>query len=110
MKFVPLLLVLLVAACAPGEFCRYDANAVCGALDVPGTCQYVLTPASCPGVTACAFVCGCDGNTYCDECHAAIGGTSVASEGACAGEALSGVRHLRLLAGRLRIRVRIRSL
>lgn len=48
--------------CAPNEYCETDG---CGS----GVCQ--KRPTTCPG--DCAFVCGCDVGTHCNEClaHAA---------------------------------------
>lgn len=66
-------------ACGQGEYCQYDATAVCGAADQLGVCQ--------PTPQACTFefaeVCGCNDQTYSNSCFAAMAGTSVAYDGPC---------------------------
>jgi hypothetical protein len=64
-------------ACAASEYCAYAPEDLCGAADQPGVCQ--KRPTECaPGCPAPEFqLCGCDGNTYCNECEAAKAGTSV---------------------------------
>lgn len=61
--------------CATGEFCR-TATGDCGGV---GDCQVI------PFVCTLQFdpVCGCDGNTYSNECIAWSAGTSVDFEGEC---------------------------
>jgi hypothetical protein len=66
--------------CADGEFCHFEESTSCGSGDQMGTCE--ATPDVCPMIVA--PVCGCDGNTYGNYCHAEQAGTSVASTGACA--------------------------
>jgi hypothetical protein len=65
--------------CAAGEYCHYELDAICGAADQTGTCQ--------PRTEICSEhispVCGCDGQSYSNECRAAAAGTSVAREGDC---------------------------
>lgn len=71
--------------CSSGEFCSYAAEDICGAADQMGTCEPI--PDVCPEIYL--PVCGCDGNTYSNWCHANGAGTSVASEGPCADQCTS---------------------
>lgn len=68
-------------ACLPWEYCHF-ADGSCGAADQTGICD--RRPQVCPEIFA--PVCGCDGETYGNECEAAGNGVSVASQGEC-GEA-----------------------
>jgi hypothetical protein len=65
--------------CTGDQFCKFDANAQCGALDHGGTC----TPKSQRCATIYKPVCGCDNRTYGNECEAGGAGASVKHEGAC---------------------------
>ena len=65
--------------CGDGEFCDFDADAMCGAADQLGTCK--ATPDIC--ATVIDPVCGCDGQTHNNACEANRAGISVASAGAC---------------------------
>jgi hypothetical protein len=65
--------------CDAGEYCDY-ANNTCGAADQMGTCK--TTPDAC--IEIYKPVCGCDNQTYSNECHAAGAGVDVAYEGQCA--------------------------
>ncbi len=65
--------------CERGEYCHFEIRDICGWADATGICS---TP---PEVCAEIFapVCGCDGETYGNECEANAAGTSAASSGAC---------------------------
>ncbi len=65
--------------CGPGEFCDFPLEAVCGAADQSGTCAPI--PDACPEYYS--PVCGCDGQTYGNECEANASGTSIVHAGAC---------------------------
>ena len=67
--------------CGADEYCNYTLDAICGAADASGQCSLVEDPRFCPRLLA--PVCGCDGETYSNECFAAASGISIASLGAC---------------------------
>jgi hypothetical protein len=69
---------LLGLQCEDDEFCNF-ADGSCGAADQTGTCEAL--PEACPEIFA--PVCGCDDQTYGNECEANAAGVSVASHSEC---------------------------
>lgn len=65
--------------CQADEFCDFEGTVPCGQADGTGICTQRpdFCPKDCPGV------CGCDGQTYCNECLAHAAGMDVNSAIQC---------------------------
>jgi hypothetical protein len=71
-----------IGGCEPDEFCNFPPSSRCGLADGPGVCTK-RPPKGTPCDAVYAPVCGCDGETYGNECEALIAAASVATEGEC---------------------------
>ncbi len=66
--------------CDEGEYCHFELDQTCGFADQTGVCK--PSPDFC--IELFAPVCGCNGETYGNECKANAAGTSKAAAGECA--------------------------
>ena len=66
--------------CSTGQFCDLASN--CGVIaDATGTCMPTGVTVACPGTYI--PVCGCNGQTYSNDCARTVAGVLKASDGSC---------------------------
>lgn len=66
--------------CPEGQACRFPLNQ-CNVPDLAGTCVPLEVPCSKQGPP----ICGCDGETYANECELLLAGVRPLKQGACGG-------------------------
>ena len=67
--------------CDAGLFCQFKPG-TCGRFDLTGTCARM--PRFCPQITGPRLVvCGCNGQTYFNDCARQQAGVSLAHKGKC---------------------------
>ena len=67
--------------CGANSYCEFKTGQ-CGWFDMTGVCM--VKPRFCPQVTGPALqVCGCNGQTYGNDCMRRQAGASLAHKGAC---------------------------
>ena len=67
--------------CDPDQYCRWGELAACGQVDHPGACTDVPQASECPQLVD--PVCGCDGETYINDCLARAARKSIQHHGPC---------------------------
>jgi hypothetical protein len=68
--------------CPRGQYCFWETGK-CGSNNDIGVCRARAQAEDCLKIKNSHQVCGCDGNTYSDECWASAVGQSLKSPGAC---------------------------
>jgi hypothetical protein len=73
--------------CGPGELCDFPPG-TCNIPDLQGVCVPIPGPGGCPAVFD--PVCGCDGQTYNNDCERVQAGVAKDHHGPCGGPAVCG--------------------